>query len=96
MRAGKNRAYSPHRPGGRKGIYVAGPAIDYLKLQSLIAETKIADEELAKSSLHKKTIAAFQTLQPLVNFINKALEWLAPTNVFPVSSILHIHNNKKC
>ncbi|MGN6401096.1 MAG: DUF2461 domain-containing protein [Flavisolibacter sp.] len=57
-----------------KGYEKANPAIEYLKLKSFIAETKIADEELIKSSLHKKTVAAFQTLQPLVNFINKALE----------------------
>ncbi|MGN6165179.1 MAG: DUF2461 domain-containing protein [Flavisolibacter sp.] len=57
-----------------KGYEKDNPAIDYLKLKSFIAETKIADEELIKSSLHKKTVAAFQTLQPLVNFINKALE----------------------
>lgn len=57
-----------------KGYEKDNPAIEYLKLKSFIAETKIADEELIKSSLHKKTVAAFQTLQPLVNFINKALE----------------------
>jgi uncharacterized protein (TIGR02453 family) len=56
-----------------KGYEKDNPAIDYLKLKSFIAETKIADEELTKSSLHKKTVAAFQTLQPLVCFINKAL-----------------------
>ena len=50
------------------------PAIDYLKLQSLIAETKIADEDLTKSALHKKTITAFEALQPLLNFINRALD----------------------
>ena len=57
-----------------KGYEKDNPAIEYLKLKSFIAETKIADEELIKSSLHKKTVTAFQTLQPLVNFINKALE----------------------
>src|SRR5215203_81829 len=57
-----------------KGYEEDNPAIDYLKLQSLIAEAKIADEDLTKSSLHKKTIAAFEALQPLLNFINRSLD----------------------
>lgn len=57
-----------------KGYEEDNPAIDYLKLQSLIAETKIADEDLIKSTLHKKTLTAFETLQPLLNFMNRSLE----------------------
>jgi len=57
-----------------KGYEEDNPAIDYLKLQSLIAEAKIADEDLTKSSLHKKTIAAFEALQPLLKFINRSLD----------------------
>lgn len=57
-----------------KGYELDNPAIDYLKLKSLIAETKIADEDLTKSSLHKKTITAFEALQPLLNFMNRALD----------------------
>jgi uncharacterized protein (TIGR02453 family) len=57
-----------------KGYEEDNPAIDYLKLKSLIAETKIADEDLTKSTLHKKTTAAFETLQPLLNFINRSLD----------------------
>jgi uncharacterized protein (TIGR02453 family) len=57
-----------------KGYKEDNPAIDYLKLKSLIAETTAADEELTKSSLHKKTVAAFEALQPLLNFINRSLD----------------------
>lgn len=57
-----------------KGYEEDNPAIDYLKLKSLIAETKIADEDLTKSTLHKKTVAAFEALQPLLNFINRSLD----------------------
>lgn len=57
-----------------KGYEEDNPAIDYLKLKSLIAETTIADEDLTKSSLHKKTVTAFETLQPLLNFINRSLD----------------------
>jgi uncharacterized protein (TIGR02453 family) len=42
-----------------KGYAKDHEAINYLKLKSFIAETKLADEELTKGSLHKKTIAAF-------------------------------------
>jgi uncharacterized protein (TIGR02453 family) len=57
-----------------KGYEEDNPARDYLKLKSLIAETKIADEDLTKSSLHKKTVAAFEALQPLLNFINRSVD----------------------
>jgi uncharacterized protein (TIGR02453 family) len=57
-----------------KGYEEDHPAADYLKLKSLIAETKITDEELTRSGLHKKTIAAFEALQPLLNFVNRSLD----------------------
>jgi uncharacterized protein (TIGR02453 family) len=57
-----------------KGYNRDNPAIDYLKLKSFIAETKLSDEELTKASLHKKTVAGFKTLQPLLNFINRTVE----------------------
>ena len=57
-----------------KGYEKDNPAIDYLKLKCFIAETHFKDEELTKSSLHKKTVAAFEALQPLVDFLNRALE----------------------
>lgn len=57
-----------------KGYEKDNPAIEYLKLKSFIAETKIDDADLVKSSLHKKTLAAFETLQPLLLFINRTIE----------------------
>ena len=57
-----------------KGYSKDHSAIEYLKLKSFIAETHFKDEELMKSSLHKKTVAAFEALQPLINFINRALD----------------------
>jgi uncharacterized protein (TIGR02453 family) len=57
-----------------KGYEEDNAAIDYLKLKSLIAETKIADEDLTKAALHKKTVVAFEALQPLLNFINRSLD----------------------
>ncbi|MFN2457028.1 MAG: DUF2461 domain-containing protein [Chitinophagaceae bacterium] len=57
-----------------KGYEKDNPAIEYLKLKSFIAETHLKDEELTKATLHQKTIAAFEALQPFLNFINRALE----------------------
>lgn len=56
-----------------KGYEKDNPAIEYLKLKSFIAETHIDDEELTIASLHKKTVAAFEALQPLLLFINRAV-----------------------
>lgn len=57
-----------------KGYEKDNPAINYLKLKSIIAEATVSDDELTKSTLHKKTVAAFEALQPLLNFINRSLE----------------------
>jgi len=56
-----------------KGYEQANPAIEYLKLKCFIAETPFSDEELTQASLHKKTVAAFEALMPLLQFFNRAL-----------------------
>ena len=56
-----------------KGYERDNPAIEYLKLKSFIAETRIPDEELTTALLHKKTVAAFEAIQPLLQFINRAI-----------------------
>ncbi len=57
-----------------KGYEKDNAAADYLKLKSFIAETKLTDEELLKPALYKKTVAAFEALQPFLNFINQTIE----------------------
>jgi uncharacterized protein (TIGR02453 family) len=57
-----------------KGYAPDHSGIEYLKLKCFIAEKAITDEELIKSSLHKKTVEAFITLKPLVDFINESFE----------------------
>jgi uncharacterized protein (TIGR02453 family) len=57
-----------------KGYEKDNPAASYLKLKCFIAETTFADEELTRSNLHKKTIAAFKAIQPLLHFINRSLD----------------------
>ncbi|MDQ3846336.1 MAG: DUF2461 domain-containing protein [Bacteroidota bacterium] len=56
-----------------KGYEKENPAIDYLKLKSLIAEAGVPDVELTKPTLHQRTITAFKALQPLLYFFNRAL-----------------------
>ena len=57
-----------------KGYEPDNPAAEYLKLKSFIAMIRIKDADLASKNLLKKTIEAFETLQPLLNFINRSLE----------------------
>lgn len=57
-----------------KGYDVTNPAIEYLKLKSFIAEAPVADAELTTAALHKKTIAAYNALQPFLQFINRTLQ----------------------
>lgn len=56
-----------------KGYEKDNPAAEYLKLKSFIAETSVTNEELTKATLHKTTVAAFEALQPFLQFINRAI-----------------------
>ena len=57
-----------------KGYEETNPAINYLKLKSFEATSPISDEELTSDRLVPKIVTAFAALQPLIYFINKALE----------------------
>ncbi|HVZ55777.1 MAG TPA: DUF2461 domain-containing protein [Chitinophagaceae bacterium] len=57
-----------------KGYQEDNPAAPYLKFKSYLALADLSDKELTSSALEKKTLAALQALQPLVAFINRALE----------------------
>lgn len=56
-----------------KGYEKDNPAIDYIKLKSWIAMIELTDEELTNKDLVKKITAAFDALQPLLNFLNRAI-----------------------
>ena len=56
-----------------KGYDPENPAAEYLKLKSFIAMIKISDADLTSKNLLKKTVAAFDALQPLIGFINESL-----------------------
>ena len=57
-----------------KGYEPDNPAADYLKLKSFVAISFFSDADLTSKDLVKKTVAAFEALQPVNSFINKSLE----------------------
>lgn len=57
-----------------KGYEPDNPAAEYLKLKSYIAFITLSDADLTSKNLLKKTLTAFQTLQPFIDFLNNAIE----------------------
>ena len=57
-----------------QGFDKDNPAFDYLKLKSFIALHSLTDKELTSKDLLKTVADAFDALQPLLLFINRALE----------------------
>jgi uncharacterized protein (TIGR02453 family) len=56
-----------------KGYEANNPAAEYLKLKSYVAMATVSDVDLASKDLIKKTVAAFEALQQVIEFINKSL-----------------------
>ncbi len=56
-----------------KGYEKDNPAIEYIKLKCWITTAPITDADLISKDLAKKIVTAFETLQPLILFLNKAL-----------------------
>jgi len=56
-----------------KGYEPGNPAAEYLKLKSYIAMVKISDGVLTSKDLVKKTVEAFEALQPLCLFISNSI-----------------------
>lgn len=57
-----------------KGYEKDNPAIEYLKLKSLVAIQTLTDDNLLAKDLLQKILSAFTALMPLVKFINRSLE----------------------
>jgi uncharacterized protein (TIGR02453 family) len=57
-----------------QGFEKDSPAADYLKLKSFLAMKPLKETDLISKDLIKNVTEAFEALQPLVEFINKALE----------------------
>lgn len=56
-----------------KGYEPENDAAEYLKLKSFIAMINVKDADLTSKDLVKKTVAAFEALQPVIEFINQSL-----------------------
>lgn len=57
-----------------QGFEKNNPAADYLKLKSFIAMKKLDDKDISSPNLVKTTLEALETLQPLLVFLNRAME----------------------
>lgn len=57
-----------------KGYEPDNAAADYLKLKSFVAISFFTDADMTSKDLVKKTVAAFEALQPLIEFINNSIE----------------------
>ncbi len=67
-----SKEYSLVRPP--KGYDENNVAIKYIKLKSWVATTALNDEELTDKGLAKKIITIFETIKPLIDFLNNAME----------------------
>ena len=56
-----------------KGYQPDNPAAEYLKMKSYVAIIKVTNADLTSKDLVKKTVAAFEALQPVIEFINEAI-----------------------
>jgi uncharacterized protein (DUF2461 family) len=61
-----------------QGFEKDNPAAGYIKLKSFIAMKKLDDATLTSEHLIAETQAAFETLYPLLNFLNRALDTSNP------------------
>ena len=57
-----------------KGFDAENPAIELLKLKSFIVMSEVKDAELTGKELANKVVDHFETMMPLVDFLNKAID----------------------
>ena len=57
-----------------KGYEKDNEAAEYLKLKSWVAMLPLTDADLVSKDLVKKVIESFETLQPMVKLLNRAIE----------------------
>ena len=57
-----------------KGYDENNPAIGFLKMKSFIATVKIPDTNLTSKDLVKKIVLQFESMKPLIDFLNRAIE----------------------
>jgi len=57
-----------------KGYRDDNPAIEFIKLKSFIAMQKLEDKDMTDKNISRKICDAFDALQPMIKFLNRALE----------------------
>lgn len=57
-----------------KGYEADNPMIEILKLKSFVAMTAVKDAELTDKGLINKVVDHFETIMPLIEFLNKAID----------------------
>jgi uncharacterized protein (TIGR02453 family) len=57
-----------------KGYDENNPAVEYLKLKSVIAMAPLTDEQITDKKFASTVVKAFEALHPLIVFLNNALE----------------------
>lgn len=57
-----------------KGYEKDNPAIEYIKLKSWVATAPVSDQLLTSDKLVKEISTIFETLQPMIAFLNRGLE----------------------
>lgn len=57
-----------------QGFEKDNPAAEYLKLKSWLASREFPDAEVTSKDFLKKVTDAFETMQPLLQFLNRALD----------------------
>ena len=57
-----------------KGYEADNPAAEFLKMKSYVAMTSLTDADLTSKNLAKKVTEAFETLQPMLKFINGSIK----------------------
>ena len=57
-----------------QGFEKDNQAAEYLKLKSWIALKQLKDSEVTSKNLVKIAVDAFETLQPMLHFLNRSLE----------------------
>jgi uncharacterized protein (TIGR02453 family) len=57
-----------------KGYEADNPAAEYLKMKSFVAMVSLTDADVTSKTLTQKVLKAFETLQPMLDFINRSIE----------------------
>ncbi len=56
-----------------KGYDADNPAAEYLKLKSFVALTPLKDSDLTSKQLIKNVVTSFESLRPVVEFVNRSI-----------------------